>query len=362
MRSLIVNIVNKKYPIIITNDFSDFLMYEENLSQKCIVITDSNVKKYHLKTFIDYLTPGYAKVIPFVVNAGEESKCLDKSKEIYQFLLENSIGRNDVIISFGGGVVGDLAGYIAATFMRGLQLIHVPTSLLAQCDSSIGGKTAINFEKAKNVIGAFYQPQLVYINYNVLQTLSIAEIKNGLIEILVHAIIKDADLFKYIEDNLDQIVSLKPSILEELIYWNCQIKSKVIERDEFDKGERAILNFGHTIGHAIESSYDYQYKHGECVALGILAACFISKEMNLIGEDVIERISTLLNRIGILKNIQDCDKEKVYYYLKRDKKVISEKLYFILPLEIGKVLKQEIKDFNLVSTALDQLIEYSKIK
>jgi 3-dehydroquinate synthase len=357
MKCLKVNLTNNPYLIVITNNFSDFLTYVQECSQKIIVITDSNIEKLYLNTFVNSISFGYADVLSYVVKAGEESKSLNIVQKIYQFLNENNVCRNDVIISFGGGVIGDLVGFVAATFMRGIRLIHVPTSLLAQNDSSIGGKTAVNFCKVKNIIGAFYQPKLVYINYNVLHTLSENEVKNGLVEILVHAIIKDESLFTYIEDNLENVLNLEPHILENLIYWNCSIKASVVEKDELDNGERAILNFGHTFGHAIESSYAYRYKHGECVALGILAACYISEELNFIDDSITARIKNILNRIHVLRNIQDCDKEKVFYFIKNDKKNVSGKMVFILPLEIGKVIKYEIEDFDIVERVLKRLME-----
>ena len=354
MKELTVNLKDYSYPIIVIEDFSLFTMYVQN-KNKCVIVVDKNVEKLHIDELKEAVSKHFKEVFIYVVEQGERSKSLDMTKRLYTFFIGHKICRQDVVMSFGGGVIGDLTGFVAATYMRGIQLIHVPTSLLAQVDSSIGGKTAVNLLQTKNIIGAFYQPSLVYSNYKLLKTLPTAEVKNGMVEILVHAIIKDAELFHYIEDNLNKILILEPDIMEVLIAWNCDIKKSVIERDEKDLGERAILNFGHTFGHAIESAMDYQYKHGECVALGILGACYISEELGLCNASLTEKIRNILKRMDVLNNIYDCDQKRIYNFLLHDKKVNGGKVYFVLPIEIGEVVKHEIKDFSLVTYAFEIL-------
>jgi len=322
-----------------------------------VVITDNNVAKFHLESLKSALINIFPNIYCYIISAGEESKSLDISKQLYAFMIEHNICREDVIITLGGGVTGDLGGFVAATFLRGIKYIQIPTSLLAQVDSSVGGKTAVNMNKMKNIIGAFYQPSLVYINQSVLKTLPMEEIKNGLVEILVHGIILDAELFDYIEQNLEKIYLLKESVIEKLIYWNCDIKKGVVQRDEKELQERAILNFGHTFGHAIEGAYEYCYRHGECVAIGIIGACYIAEKLGLIDEIVTERIKALLIRMQVLPQISDCNKQKVLNFLMHDKKKSDNDIYFILPLKIGQVKKYKIQNLTLIEDTLDQLIE-----
>lgn len=260
-----------------------------------------------------------------------------------------------MIFALGGGVIGDLVGFVAATYLRGIRYIQVPTTLLSQADSSVGGKTAVNFLHVKNMIGAFYQPIGVLINYNVLKTLPIREVRNGLVEVLVHAIIKDAGLFAYIEENLDKIMGLEPDVLENLIYQNCKIKASVVEQDERDNGERAILNFGHTYGHAIESAYQYKYRHGECVAIGIIGACCLAERMHLFKRAETLRIRRLLGRMQVLHTIHDCDTAEILKYIKYDKKGKGNVFCFILPDKIGNVKKYEIHDRGMIAEILDVL-------
>lgn len=357
MKQLKVKIDKSSYPIVITSDFGAFTKYADGEKNKCIIITDQNVAKYHLDTFYMSIKDSFQKVLTYVVEPGEKSKSLKVVEDIYFFLLEYQICRKDVIMTLGGGVVGDLGGFVAATFLRGIQFIQVPTSLLAQVDSSVGGKTAVNFRKIKNVIGSFYQPELVYINYSVLKTLPIEEMMNGLVEILVHAIIKDENLFYFIEENIEKIIALDSNVLEELIYWNCKIKSDVVQRDEVDVGERAILNFGHTYGHAIESHYDYRYRHGECVAVGIIGACRIAERKGLITKNITNRILRLLEHINILHQMNDCDQQAVLELLMHDKKVLEGQIYFILPLRIGKVERFKIENIDLIKEVLNEIVK-----
>ncbi len=354
MKELKVNLGEHSYPIVITEDFSLISKYARN-KNKCVIVADRSVELLHIDELREAVNKHFKEVFVYSVEPGEKSKSLDMTHRLYDFFIRHKMCREDVVLSFGGGVIGDLAGFAAATYMRGIELIHVPTSLLAQVDSSIGGKTGVNLNQTKNIIGAFYQPSLVYSNYKVLKTLPKEEVKNAMVEILVHAIIKDAELFSYMEDNLDRILNLEPDIMEVLIAWNCDIKKSVIERDEKDLGERAILNFGHTFGHAIESAMDYKYKHGECVALGIMGACYISEQLGLCQGDLTIRIRKVLNRIGVFNSMQDCDGERVYYFLLHDKKMNGGNINFVLPIQIGEVVKYEIKDFSLIKNAFEKL-------
>lgn len=356
MMHLNVKLKSSSYPIAITNSFDALEQYIDKNPHKCIILTDDNLEKLYLQDLCLSCEKIFNKILFFVVKSGEKSKSLETAKEIYLFLMKNSVCRQDVLISLGGGVIGDLGGFVAATYLRGISFIQVPTSLLAQVDSSIGGKTAVNLNKIKNMVGVFYQPRAVYVNYTVLKTLPVKELKNGLIEVLVHAIIKDEKLFFFIEENLEEILRLNPYLLESLIYYNCKIKSRIVQNDENDLGERATLNLGHTLGHAIESFYDYKYSHGECVAIGIIGACYISEKLNFITSETTNRIKSLLLRMHALHSIQYCDKEKIIDNLMHDKKVIDGKVFFILPIRIGAAIKYKIEDIKYIREALDLLI------
>ena len=351
-----VELKDRSYPIIISESFEKITGYIGNKRNQCVIITDSNVAEFHLESLKSAIANTYETIYAYTVPAGEESKSLEVAKQLYQFMIEHNICREDAILTLGGGVIGDLGGFVAATFLRGIQYIQVPTSLLAQVDSSVGGKTAVNMNQIKNIIGAFYQPSLVYINQSVLKTLPIEEIKNGLVEVLVHGIILDADLFSYIEQNLEKIYSLDESVMERVISWNCDIKKGVVQRDEKDLQERAILNFGHTFGHAIEGAYEYTYRHGECVGVGIIGACYIAEKLGLIDGVITKRIKNLLIRMRVLPQISDCNKQKILDFLMHDKKKSDHDIYFILPLKIGQVKKYKMQDVKLIEDILDVLV------
>lgn len=355
MRELHVELKNNSYPIVISDKFDYLKEYITKNSNRCVIVTDTNIEKLYLEDLRFECEKIFKEVLVFVVEAGENSKSLTVTGKIYDFLMENSITRKDVLISFGGGVVGDLGGFVAATYLRGISFIQVPTSLLAQVDSSVGGKTAVNLQKIKNVVGAFYQPKIVYVNHSVLKSLPIEEIRNGLVEILVHAIIKDEELFDFIETNLAEILNLNANLIEELIYRNCKIKAEVVQKDEKELGERAILNFGHTFGHAIESFYDYKYRHGECVAVGIIGSCYLAEKMQLITAETTNRIKSILERMQVLHKIHNFNSDEIIDNMRHDKKVLDGKINFILPVKIGQVIKCEINDLKDLEEVLDRL-------
>ena len=353
-----INVITERgsYPIVIASDFSLFSEYASQQQNKCVIITDKNVSKHHLDAFTLSIKDCFNEVFVYVITPGDESKSLKVMEEICVFLLKHNICRKDTIITLGGGVTGDLGGFVAASYLRGIKFIQVPTSLIAQVDSSVGGKTAVNLNNTKNIIGAFYQPELVYINYSVLKTLPVEEIRSGLVEIIVHAIIKDEKLFDFVEQNLERIMALDHDVLEELIWWNCRIKSDIVQRDENDRGERALLNFGHTYGHAIEGCYEYRYRHGECVAAGIIGACHIAERKELITKDITDRIFRLLERINVLPDISNCDQDAVMELMMRDKKFLEGKIFFILPLRIGKAERFQLDDISMIKEVLAEIV------
>lgn len=355
MKELMVNLKQNDYSIIISDEFQRIPNTFCGIKKKCVIITDKNVEKLYMDRFFSEVSHSYGEVLTYVVEPGEDSKSIEEARKIYSFLVQNRINRDDIIITFGGGVIGDLGGFVSATYLRGIKYIQVPTTLLSQVDSSIGGKTAVNIMHVKNVVGAFYQPAFVLINYSVLKTLPVEEVRNGLVEILVHAIIKDPDLFEFIETHMDKIEMLEDEKIERLIYCNLMIKKRVLERDEREQNERVFLNFGHTYGHAIESYYGYQYRHGECVALGIMGAFYLAEELGYVEKVVSQRVKKVLQNMKVLHNIEDCNCDEVINLMLHDKKIKENTICFILPHVIGRVEKYETKNIDVITKVFERL-------
>lgn len=314
---------------------------ESDFTNNVLIVTDDNVKE-HLYHLTEPLTAQNINFNVEVIPAGETSKNLRVAEKIYTRAIELGLDRKSPIIAFGGGVVGDLAGFVAATYMRGVPLIQVPTTLLSQVDSSVGGKTAVNHELGKNLIGAFYQPKAVFIDLDSLRTLPDRELKCGLGEVVKYGIISDAKFFKYLEDNAQKIWNRDIEVLTEIIKRSCEIKAEVVSKDEKEFGLRRILNFGHTIAHAVEFVTDYQkYRHGEAVSIGMLGAALISWGLGRINFNDVVRLKNLLDNLELVSNCPGCDVEEMYEVTFRDKKTIGGKINWVLMNGFGKV---EIND------------------
>jgi 3-dehydroquinate synthase len=275
-----------------------------------------------------------------VIPPGEPSKSLAQAERLYDELVTRAADRHTLIVALGGGVVGDLAGFVAATFTRGLPLIMVPTTLLAQVDSSVGGKVGVNHPRAKNLIGAFYQPRGVWIDTATLESLPDREFRCGLAEVVKYGVIASPALFTFLEQNAGAILERDQTALEYIILESCRIKAGVVERDEREEGEeRAILNFGHTIGHAIEAvaGYDGPFHHGEAVAAGMVAESRLAARMGLVSSDVVDRQVKLLERFGLPVAAPGLDLDALIGAMRRDKKNRLGKIRFILPRSIGHV-------------------------
>jgi 3-dehydroquinate synthase len=341
MEHIIIDLKHYKYPVYFNNTFNELpqIMKEQQLSNKVLIVTDNNVEKHYYNTIEKLLIDNEFNVYKYVFEAGEVSKTLNTISGIYDCCLDNRLDRNSTIIALGGGVVGDISGFAASTYMRGINFMQVPTSLLAQVDSSVGGKVGVDYKGSKNIIGSFYQPLLVYINIDVLKTLEKRQYIAGLAEVIKHGIIYDDNFFKYIDDNSEKILEFDYEILKYLVRKNCEIKADVVQQDEREKGLRAILNFGHTIGHAIESISRFSLLHGECVSIGINAACFIANNKKLLSDNEYEKVLVLLEKVGLPISIIKQDKSIIYNEMLRDKKQVSNQLKFILPEKIGLVIQ-----------------------
>ncbi|MEK9630230.1 MAG: 3-dehydroquinate synthase [Nitrospinota bacterium] len=272
------------------------------------------------------------------VPEGETSKTLQQAEKIYDRLLDSKCDRKSVLVALGGGVIGDLVGFIAATYQRGIPFVQVPTTLLSQVDSSVGGKTAVNHPKGKNMIGAFYQPRLVLADLDTLKTLPENEFRAGLAEVIKYGVIYDANLFDYLENNTQKILQLDRECLAHIIKTSCAIKAKVVEKDERESHYRMILNFGHTLGHAIEALTHYsRYIHGEAVAIGMVYAAKLSNQLGKCSEEVPQRINALVKKFGLPFDLPDLDSGAIIESLYHDKKTMNNKIKFILVKEIGEI-------------------------
>ena len=272
------------------------------------------------------------------VPEGESSKNLGQAERLFDQLLELNCDRKSLLVALGGGVIGDLVGFVAATYQRGVPFIQIPTTLLSQVDSSVGGKTAVNHPKGKNMIGAFYQPRLVVIDLETLRTLPQKEYRAGLAEIVKYGVIADAKLFEFLETNYKKVLNLDFECLSHIIETSCAIKANVVEKDERESHYRMILNFGHTFGHAIESLTHYsQFIHGEAVSIGMVRAAEISHSMGKCSAEIPRRLEVLLKNLGLPVDMPSLDAASVVDSLYHDKKTMDRKIKFILVNEIGSI-------------------------
>jgi len=359
MRKVKVRLGSNSYDICIGSGILTQVghqLKEIGFSDKLVIITDSTVKRLYGDALKQSLIGEGFKVIIFEVPEGEEQKSLETAGRLYNELTDFYAERTTPILALGGGVIGDLTGFVAATYLRGLPLVQIPTTLLAQVDSSVGGKVAVDHGQLKNKIGAFYQPRLVVSDINVLRTLPASELANGLAEVIKSAVIRDKNFFAFLEKNLDRIKSLDEKALEEVVFQSVKIKAEIVEKDERDLGLRSILNYGHTVGHAIESASDFKVGHGEAVALGMLAAGRISNKIGILDINELVRLKSVIERAGLSTEMPNLEVEKVVQAMKHDKKVLRDKIRFVLLKSIGSVfitdevspslIEQVLVDFN----------------
>lgn len=348
MLSIELDLGERSYPIIIGNkileNFGEALKKYTN-SEQVVVVTNTTVAPLYLDIFSRSLSIAGFKVTLFELPDGEEFKSFEWAVKIFDKLVESRVDRNTPIIALGGGVVGDITGFVAATYLRGIPFFQVPTTLLAQVDSSVGGKTAVNHPMGKNLIGAFYQPKLVYIDVDTLKTLDAREIRAGISEVIKYGVIKDEKLFDFLEKNVDSILQLDEKSLEYLIEQSCRIKASVVSEDEREAGQRAILNFGHTYGHAFEAVTKYkEYKHGEAVAIGMIYAGKLAERLGLCNSITGDRICSLINRFELPVDAKGLEKDELLNAMKLDKKVLAGQLKFILPKRIGEVVIKNVPE------------------
>lgn len=334
---------NKKpcYDIVFTNDFSllpDELAALDAAERKIAVIADSNTAALFGESIHELLAGACKKAVLYEFPAGEKSKTLDTVKSIYTFLIEEKFDRKDLLIALGGGVVGDITGYAAATYLRGIDFVQIPTTLLAQSDSSIGGKTGVDFDGYKNMVGAFYMPKLVYMNISVLKQLDDRQFYSGFAEVMKSALIKDAMFYEWLLEHMYAIHDRDSEVLEEMVMRSCTVKKLVVEKDPTEKGDRALLNFGHTVGHAIEKYKNFEMLHGECVALGMVAAAFLSWKHNWLSMEEYYEVRDMLVPFQLPISIDDIDPYEILRLTKSDKKMEGGQIKFVLLKKVGKAV------------------------
>lgn len=329
-----------------------------NLGRRCAVITDRNVGPIHgLKVMSSLEMAGFEPLL-LTLAPGEKTKSLETVQRCYDQLANHRLERKGFVVALGGGVVGDISGFVAATYLRGIPFVQVPTTLLAQVDSSVGGKTGVNLEAGKNLVGAFHQPRLVLCDLKTLRTLPRREFAAGLAEVIKYGVIYDAVFFERLERDLPKALKLNGEVLAEMVSWCCEIKAEVVRQDETESGLRAILNFGHTIGHAIEALSGYgAYLHGEALSIGQVAAAVLSSRLLGFPLNDVQRMAALLARAGLPISIKVGQQkmERLFAAMQLDKKVSGGEINFVLAEKLGKVIWGQKVSPRLIEETLQSM-------
>jgi 3-dehydroquinate synthase len=312
------------------------------LGKKIALVTNPTVNKLYGPRVVDSLKTAGFQVVPIEIPDGEKHKTLKSADDIYTKLLKHGFDRKSALVALGGGVIGDLTGFAAATFMRGVPFVQIPTTLLAMVDSSVGGKTGVNHPMGKNMIGAFYQPKKVLMDLGALRTLPKEELLAGMAEVIKYGVIRDAALFDYLDKNREKILALDSDALEHIVRRSCEIKAEVVGQDERESGLRAILNFGHTVGHAVETAENYAMRHGHAVAIGMVYASRLAHRAGLCDASVPDRVEKLIKSYGLPTDLSALSRKPnvtaLMDTMQLDKKAEGGKVKFVLPKKIGEVI------------------------
>ncbi|RJQ33109.1 MAG: 3-dehydroquinate synthase [Actinobacteria bacterium] len=357
-KTIYVSLGDRSYPIHIGVDNLSTIGQKlrlHNFGGRVVIISNPEVLSLYKSTIDKSIISAGLSLEVIEVASGEETKSLDNANDIYEKLLKLNVDRYTPIIAFGGGVVGDLAGFVAATYMRGTPYIQIPTTLLAQVDSSVGGKVAVNHPMAKNIIGCFYQPRFVLADVLSLKSLPEKEYVSGLAEVIKYSFIADNQFLEYLDENIGKLVDKAEDVLIEIVKRCCLIKAKIVEADERDQGLRAVLNLGHTVGHALESLSQYhKYLHGEAIAVGLLASAHISQLKGYIDKSLVEKTKNLLERANLPTKIEGISVNDIIQKMALDKKAISGKVRFVLVKAPGETVVENVES-KLVEEALKEI-------
>lgn len=355
--NLTVHTQSHDYPIIITSQCDMAKEIAPYIKGKQVmVVTNTTVEKLYLQDLVNGLEADF-EVLSVVLPDGEQYKTQQYIDQIYDALMNNHCSRDVTLIALGGGVIGDMTGFAAASFMRGVNFIQIPTTLLSQVDSSVGGKTGINHPKGKNMIGAFWQPQMVLADMHTLTTLPQRELSAGMAEVIKYALIMDADFLTWLEDNMSALMSLDKVALAEAVARCCQYKADIVAQDERESGKRALLNFGHTFGHVIETHEGYgKWLHGEAVAAGMVQAAQLSQQMGWISEQDVQRISEVLQAAHLSIKPPAIDTQTALGLMQHDKKVKSGQVRLILLKSVGEAVVTADFDQTLLEAVLTDTV------
>ena len=358
-KTLRVELGDNSYPLVVgtglLNSVGELLM-PHTKSNKVLIVSDAFVKTRYMPVVLKSLKDAGLDVSTIEVPVGEESKSLVQFSRIQDSLVEHQLDRGSMLIALGGGVIGDLAGFAAAVYMRGIPYVQIPTTVQAQVDASVGGKTAINHPKGKNLIGAFHQPKLVVIDVDTLKTLPQRDIRAGLIEVIKMGVIRDEPLFERVEENLEAILNLDDTTLIEIISQACVNKAEIVAKDEKESGLRMVLNYGHTFGHALEAMTHYnRYRHGEAVSIGMNCAAQLATNLRMFSDTDFQRQRALLKRAKLpITFPTDLTPEALCDAMYLDKKTLGGKLRLILPTRIGEVVIHDDVDDRHILEAISQ--------
>ncbi|MCK5306236.1 MAG: 3-dehydroquinate synthase [Candidatus Omnitrophica bacterium] len=363
LKKITVNLKERSYGIYIANNQFNCLgrlLKESNIGNHAVIISNSKIKKLYNEKIVKTLSKSSIKNDFIEVPDSEKAKSVSCLSKVISKIARIDVRKRIFVIALGGGVIGDLSGFAAAVYKRGIPYVQVPTSLLAQVDSSIGGKVAVDLQYGKNLLGAFYQPRLVFSDVSTVSSLNLRQLKTGLAEVIKYGVITDSQLFRFIELNYHKILELDKEALSHIIIQSSRIKARVVSQDEREtKGIRTILNFGHTIGHAIETASDYgkSYTHGEAIAIGMICASEIACRLKICNQKTLCRIESIISMIGLPIHIKNAPLEKIMPAYLHDKKFISGKNRFVLPVNIGKVIIREGISERLIKNVISQRIK-----
>ena len=340
MKTININLKKRGYPIYVGEGLiENYNLIKKHISnKKVVIITNDKVAPLYLQKITNTLS-NEKDIIPIILPDGEAFKNIDTLNIIYDALLTNKANRQVTLIALGGGVIGDITGFAAATFMRGVDFIQIPTTLLSQVDSSVGGKTGINHPLGKNMIGAFYQPKCVIADISLLQSLPDKELSAGLAEVIKYGLIRDSSFFEWLEQNIEGIMKRDSQLLIQSVVRSCQNKADIVEADEFESGIRAILNLGHTFGHAIETATGYgKWLHGEAIAIGMVMAAYLSEQMGWLSREENQRIKSLIIHANLPINPPEISMKKFLDLMQLDKKTKEDQINLVLQQGIGKAI------------------------
>lgn len=361
MKKIQINIPQNNYNVYIgSNIFKQlpYLLSKEQHYGNYLLVVDRNVNRYYATFINNIFKTSKNKITKVIIQSTEKNKTFSAVQSIHTALINKNYGRDSVIIAIGGGIIGDVAGFAASTYMRGIKYIQVPTTLLASVDSSVGGKTGVNFGKTKNVIGSFYQPKLVLIDTNFFNTLPKQEILCGIGEIIKYAFLTDEKFFRFVNKNVDNLLSNESKSIVRVITESVAFKGNVVAADEKETGIRKILNLGHTFAHAFEVQQDHKLKHGQAVIVGITCALYLSKELNLVEENDFDKYLKLLLHFSNMVNLSKVDKSKIYRIMQRDKKNRNNKIKLVLFKKVGTIVTDTEVERKLIYKSITNAINH----